>query len=438
MAEKPIFLEEPEKKNKKLTKMKKQDYKIHIIGAGVSGLIAARVLEDNGFCPIIIEATERAGGRIKTDVVAGYHLDRGFQVLLTAYPAAQKYLDLDALDLQKFVPGASIFNLGKQSIIGDPLRDKSLLFSTLFSRIGSIADKFKVLMLNKLLKRTTLSEIFEKKEKTTMSYLIDFGFSVQMINQFFKPFFSGIFLEPNLHTSSRMFEFVYKMFGEGYAALPKSGIEAIPRQLAQNLTRTVFKYNTTVSSIKEGEILLTNGESLKSDFTIIATDASNLIQNPSGQLTKWKSCDTLYFETKTRVIDKPLIGLITDSEAMINNIFFHTTLEMVTKPQSELLSVTVVKDHDLSDEALILRVQRELRDHCGINSNKFLKHYSIPMALPELKNIQYEAPPLETHLTSGIFLAGDTQLNGSLNAAMISGERSALGVIETINGSILS
>ena len=417
--------------------MKKKDFNIHIIGAGVSGLIAAKVLEANGFCPIIIEATERAGGRVKTDVIEGCHLDRGFQVLLTAYPAAQKYLDLDALDLQKFTPGTVIFNGGKQSIIGDPLRDGSLLFSTLVSRIGTITDKLKVLKLNRLLKRKTLSEIFEEEEKTTMSYLMDFGFSFQMINQFFKPFFSGIFLEPSLHTSSRMFEFVYKMFGEGSAALPKFGIEAIPRQLAQSLTRTTFKYNTMVSSIKDGEILLTNGKSLKSDFTIVATDASNLIQNLNRQSTKWKSCDTLYFETKTRVIDKPLIGLITDSGALINNIFFHTSLEMATKPQAELISVTVVKNHDLSNEALISRVQRELRDHCGINSYKFLKHYSIPMALPELKNIQYEVPPLETHLTSGIFLAGDTQLNASLNAAMISGERAALGVIETINNTIL-
>ena len=83
--------------------------KVHIIGAGISGLVAATVLEKNGFYPIILEATDRVGGRVKTDIVEGYQLDHGFQVLLTAYPAAQKYLDLDSLDLQKFLPGASIF-----------------------------------------------------------------------------------------------------------------------------------------------------------------------------------------------------------------------------------------------------------------------------------------------------------------------------------------
>ena len=102
--------------------MNKQDHKIHIIGGGISGLIAAKVLEEHGIYPILLEATDRVGGRVKTDIVSGYQLDHGFQVLLTAYPAAQKYLDFKALELQKFMPGATIFKNKKQVTIGDPLR----------------------------------------------------------------------------------------------------------------------------------------------------------------------------------------------------------------------------------------------------------------------------------------------------------------------------
>ncbi len=412
--------------------MHKQDYKIHIIGAGISGLIAAKVLEDHGYAPVVIEASDRVGGRVKTDIVKGYQLDHGFQVLLTAYPAAQKYLDFKALDLQKFVPGAAIFKEGKQIILGDPLRDLSLLFSTLFSGIGNFGDKLKILKLNTQLKNKTLADIFSEKEQSTLAYLQDTGFSVEMIDQFFKPFFSGIFLEPDLSTSSRMFEFVYKMFGEGYAALPKAGIEAIPRQLTDKLNNTTFKFNTPVTSVKDGELALSSGEKLKTDFTIVAAEASGLIQNLSNQATAWKSCDTLYFETKQRLIAKPLIGLIPDTDALINNIFYHTSLATGQAPKNELLSVTVVKKHNLSEEDLINRVISELKQHCGIDSCTFLKQYTIAMALPKLDNLQYDMLPSETRLTSSIFLAGDTQLNGSLNAAMISGERAALGVIETL------
>jgi len=302
--------------------MNKKDCKIHIIGAGVSGLVAAKVLEDNGYSPVIIEATERVGGRVKTDVVNGFQLDHGFQVLLTAYPAAQKYLDFGALQLQKFLPGASIFKNGNQLIIGDPLKDFSLLFSTLFSGIGNFSDKLKILKLNNKLKRKNVSAIFAEKEQTTLSYLRELGFSDEIINDFFKPFFSGIFLETKLETSSRMFEFVYKMFGEGYAALPKAGIEAIPKQLLQNLKSTAVQYNTKVISIKDGEIELDDQTTLNSDFTIITSNISNLCSGAENSIVEWKSCENLYFETEARVIDKQLIGLISEKGALINNIFY--------------------------------------------------------------------------------------------------------------------
>ncbi|MFB0937403.1 MAG: NAD(P)/FAD-dependent oxidoreductase [Urechidicola sp.] len=416
--------------------MNKHEYKIHIIGAGVSGLIAARVLEDNGFSPIILETTDRVGGRVKTDIVDGYQLDHGFQVLLTAYPAAQKYLDFKSLDLQKFLPGASIFKNGKQLIIGDPLRELSLLFSTLFSGIGTFSDKFKILKLNMRLKKKTLEAIFSEKEQSTLSYLIGLGFSNEMITDFFTPFFSGIFLEKKLETSSRMFEFVYKMFGEGYAALPKAGIEAIPKQLFQNLKNTTFRFNTKVASIKEGEIVLADTTKLESHFTIVATEASNLIPNLKNQHTEWKSCDTLYFETERRVIKKPLIGLIPKNETLINNIFYHTSLPTSIKPTKELLSVTVLDNQNLSSELLIEQVKKELQKNCAIDSCKFIKQYNIPMALPKLNDLQYEMLPSETRLTDSLFLAGDTQLNGSLNAAMISGERAALAAIEMVSSTI--
>ena len=412
--------------------MKKQDYKIHIIGAGISGLIAATVLEKNGLSPVIIETTDRVGGRVKTDIVEGYQLDHGFQVLLTAYPAAQKYLNLEALQLQTFIPGASIFKNGKQNSIGDPLRDKSLLLSTVFARVGTLSDKFKILKLNNKLKKKSLSEIFSSKEQTTKSYLVDFGFSSKMIHDFFNPFFSGIFLENKLETSSRMFEFVYKMFGQGDAALPKGGMQAIPKQLSNNLRRTTFKFNTKVATVNDSEIILEDGQKIKSDFTIIATEPSKLVNKLNKKVTEWQSCDTLYFETESRVINKPLIGLIPEKDAVINNIFYHTSLDSDLKGNKELLSVTVVDNQNLSSDKLIQRVKTELKQYCGIDVIKLIKHYKIPMSLPKLQNLQYNLLPSQTRLTDTIFLAGDVQLNGSLNAAMIAGEKAALGVLDNL------
>lgn len=409
--------------------MKQKSPSIHIIGGGISGLIAARVLEEHGLSATIIEASDRLGGRVKTDVVDGYSLDHGFQVLLTAYPAAKKYLDFDALELQEFLPGSAIFKNGKQKIIGDPLRNLSLLLPTLFSGIGTVNDKLKILALNRRLKKKSIQNIFAEKEQTTRVYLENIGFSEAIITNFFTPFFSGIFLENKLETSSRMFEFVYKMFGEGNAALPKDGIQAIPKQLFEKLKSTTIIFNTKVKSLENGSIKLESGETLKSNFTIIATQASGLVSNLKNQATQWKSCDTLYFEVAKREIKKPLIGLIAMHNALINNIFYHTSLQTSATALKELLSVTVIDKQNLTNKQLVTEVQKELKELCNIDSCTFIKQYNIPMALPNLQDIQYEMLPSETRLTETIFLAGDTQLNGSLNAAMIAGERAALEVI---------
>ena len=412
--------------------MDKKDFKIYIVGAGVSGLVAAQVLENQGYQPVILEASDRAGGRVKTDIKKEFQLDHGFQVLLSSYPAAQKYLDFKALKLQELKPGAVIFNNGKQQIIGDPLRDISTLFSTLFSGIGTLSDKFKIFQLNLKLKNKSIEAIFSSDEISTKVYLQEFGFSSQIITQFFTPFFTGIFLENELTTSSRMFEFVFKMFGEGLAVLPKGGMEEISKQLVANLSNTTFQYNTQVSSVSDDEIVLHTGEKLVSTATIIATDASKLVRDAPSKNLIWKSCQTLYFTTNKRVIEKPMIGLVSKKDSLINNIFYHTSVATHSNNTEELLSVTVVKEHQLTEEQLIATVTKQLQEECTIDHLTFLAVYHIKKALPDLKDIKYEVSPSETQLSSGIFLAGDVQLNGSLNAAMIAGENAALQVIASI------
>ena len=415
-----------------------KELKIAIVGAGISGLIAAKVLESQGYKPTVYEASDRVGGRVKTDVVNGYQLDHGFQVLLDAYPMAAKHLDYTNLELGKFLPGATLFKKGKQITLGDPLRNLSLLVPTLSSGIGTWGDKWKIFKLNRELKKKSIELIFSDQETTTLHYLKSKGFSNEIITDFFVPFFSGIFLEPNLSTSSRMFQFVYKMFGTGNAVLPKAGIEAIPKQLAAGLKKTTFVYNSPVTSCSDGGLVFSDGKEEIVDYTIIATEASQLVPNLRNQETRWKTCDTLYFTTKEKTVHKPLIGLITDSEALVNNIFYHSALPMEHSGAEHLLSVTVVKAHELSETELVKQIQAELNSLCGIGDTTFLKRYHIKRALPNLSNIQYDMAPTETRLTAKTFLAGDQLLNGSLNAAMVSGERAANAVLQAINDSIVS
>jgi protoporphyrinogen oxidase len=402
--------------------------KITIIGAGISGLITAIELEKLGFHPIIIEASDRVGGRVKTDIVDGIQLDHGFQVILEAYPQAKKYLNYKTLELQKLIPGAVIYKNGKTSLIGDPLRDLSLFVPTLIANVGSVKDKLAIFKLNLALKNKSLEAIFDSEQVSTLQYLKDEGFSDRIIQNFFKPFFSGIFLETDLQTSSAMFEFTYKMFGEGLAVIPKEGIQAIPNQLKSQLTKTVFRFNTKVKTVEEGRIVLEDGSDITSDIIIIATDASKLIglEKPIS----WKACDNLYFEVEQNSLKKPIIGLVADPDALINNIFYTTSIANNNTSKAQVLSVTIVKNHNLDETDLIKRVKTELKNNCGITTKRFIKRYIIKKALPDLEHVSYNGSDAKFKFSDTIYLAGDTQLNGSLNAAMTSGEAVAKLIAE--------
>ena len=416
--------------------MKRNSIKVHIVGGGISGLVAAQVLEDHGISPVIIEANDRVGGRLKTDIIKGFQLDRGFQVLLSSYSATKKYLDYKSLNLQRLKAGSCVFVNGKQCFFGDPLRDFSLFLPTLFSSLGTIGDKIKIAKLNFRLQRKTIDKIFKDREIATKEYLTSQSFSKKIIKTFFTPFFSGIFLESELNTSSRMFEFVFKMFGEGLALIPKGGIEEIPKQLKNNLQHTKIHRNSFASNVKDMQITMSDGKKIKTHYTIIATDPTNLVENLKGQKVDWKSCQNLYFTCSKRVYQKAFIGLVSNQECLINNVFYPTSMPIGKKGKDELISVTVVKDHSLTDKELIERVKKELEEECKIDSVTFLKLYNIPKALPKLNNLQYDISPSETKLKDGVFLAGDVLLNGSLNAAILAGEKAAMGVLEALEKNI--
>ena len=241
-------------------------------------------------------------------------------------------------------------------------------------------------------------------------------------------------MENELSTSSRMFEFVYKMFGEGKAMIPKRGIATLPEKLRSKLVRTKVQLNARVVGVNDDHITLENGTKLKSHFTIIATEANSLIKNLRKQQITWKNCDTLYFKVPISKAKSRLIHLMADEDTLINNVVLVSN-QFGLRTGDEIISVTIVKPHTLSKEQLVKRVIEELRQSFAYESIEFIKHFSIPKALPDISNLKNELVPEETRLTTRIFLAGDTLLNGSLNAAMTSGERAAMGVINLLEES---
>jgi len=208
------------------------DERVAIAGGGPAGLVAARHLAAAGVDVTVYEAAEQVGGRVGSRTHDGFTLDRGFQVLFTGYPAVRRELDLDALDLRFFSPGAVVCRPRSRSVLADSLGDPRALTETLFNREVTTRDKLLLWRLRRELRDTTRGTIFSGPDRSIREELTARGFSEGFVESFAAPFFGGITLDRSLSTSKRVFEYVMKVLAEGRTAIPAAGMGAIPAHLA--------------------------------------------------------------------------------------------------------------------------------------------------------------------------------------------------------------
>ncbi len=407
-------------------------YDVAIIGAGLAGLAAAHACEQAGYSCVLLEATDRAGGRIKTDEVEGFLLDHGFQVLLTAYEKANEVLDMPSLRLREFASGAHITADGGNYTITDPLRERGKLLEMAFSGVGSLGDKLRVWRLTQKLKGMGSDEAFNGKEQSTMEYLKEFGFSNKMVEHFFRPFFGGIFLERALDTPAGMFRYVFRYFSLGGAALPENGMQALPQQLLARLRTTEVRYSSAVASLDhDGNVTLKSGAKLHARKVIVACDPRRILPQMDEAIA-YRSTVTMYFGggADTRHMNR-LIGLDARKNSAINNYCRHDEIQPHHAPQGRSLWSVSVRE---GSQATHLHVAEQLAGLIGCKAGdlQHLKTYRIAQALPVVAMPRNDIPAEQTQLGSHIHLAGDYLLNGSIDAALRSGIRAAEAVTETL------
>lgn len=410
--------------------MQDLEYDVTIIGAGVSGLRAAHELDFENQRVLIIEKTNKVGGRVKTYNQDGFSLDRGFQILLTAYPELRDVLDLDRLNIQPFMSGAHIRIDGQFKSLIDPLSHPISGFLRLLNQVGSIRDKWRLFRLRRTLKKQSIDEIFEKPEKTTNHYLRDFGFSKSFVEKFFRPFFSGIFLENELKTSSRMFEFVFKMFAEGDAVLPADGIQSIPNQMASELPDDCFMFNRAVSSVENQTIHLDQDTSITSEVIIDARSSKTESSPGDNQPHKhWNGTNCYYFEVDQPPTDDPIL-YINGSDGSINNLCFPNVInETYSDPERHLLSVSTLQTGETVGD-----IKDELQDWFGNRAQEWqlIGRYEIDEALPCFE------PPTNVNnngsfkIRDGLYRIGDITTTPSLNGALKSGRIIGQTVSESV------
>lgn len=397
-----------------------------IIGGGLAGLTAARQLQELGIDFLLLEGSDRVGGRVRTDVMDGFRLDHGFQVLLSAYPEVQRWLDMKALDLRRFRPGATLLlPSGRKDMLGDPLRDFGSLLPTAFSPSGSFADKLRILRLKKRVSDMSIEDIFKQEERSTQDVLKnEYGFSQKIINRFFHPFFTGIFLENDLSTSRRMFDFVFKMFGEGSAVVPNMGMEQIPKQLAEPIPTDRIVTGAYVTKVSGQQVELTDGSTYSAPHIIVATEAMGLVQELGSVKKAHRSTTHIHYIADKAPLRKKLIALNTRKNRLVNNLCTINRIAPGYAPRGkQLISMTVVGDSSVLPKDLDKAVRNEMRWWFGRRTDTWehLHTRTVSYALPDQSSVEQNVPDETMLLRPGLYVCGDHLLNGSIDAAMRGG-----------------
>jgi len=407
-----------------------------VIGAGLSGLAAAQQIQQSGLSVVIVESSDAVGGRVRTDNVDGFLLDRGFQVLLTAYPELATQVDMEALDLQAFDPGAFVWikskngGPGKGHVVSDPFRKPSTLLATTFAPIGTVIDKLRIVLLRLRVLRGAAPKLLRNADMSTLDALRSAGFSQRIIETFFKPLFGGVQLDPQLATSRRMFDIIFRSLSEGQSVLPSKGMQALPEQLASHLHPNTIHLNSPIQTLDGTTVILRSGERIAARAVVVATDgpsASILLNLPPVQS---RTAGCVYFSADTPPNDKKYVILDGSGKGPVLNVAIISNVAPSYAPPGKHLIAAALPGVITGNLEQLAR--KQLREWWGpqVDTWKHLRTYAISHGGP-VQSAPF-SPKQRVSLGNGRFVCGDHRDTGSIQGALYSGRRCGEAVVRSL------
>ena len=395
-----------------------------IIGGGLSGLSCAVRLEEQKRDYILIEKSNRLGGRVGSIYENGNIYDIGFQVFNTAYQNTIRLFDENEIKLRMFKPGAVIHDGSSFKLISDPLRDPKQLFVSLFSSLSSFKDKLRVLSLIFDLYNYDIQKD-KSEDMTTIDFLKKRKFSEKFIELFFNPFFAGIFLEKDLKTSSKFFKYVFSNFSKGLACIPQNGMQTIPDLIAKNINSDRILFNQSLERIEDGKALIfNNGLSLQASNIVLTGGSHEKIGlNP----VKYNSVENLYFVSDIDIKNGKYIHLF-PKDSIINNIAVLNKISKHYCKSNNLLSISII-GHNSKDKLDIALIKKRLSNYFGGNESNYdyVKNFSIKNATIMQRNNFFQSNSQPT--PKGFIIAGDHSFYGSIEGAVLSGIKASEKVL---------
>jgi len=405
-----------------------------VVGAGLAGLVAARSLAKAGVDTVVVESADRVGGRVGTDVVDGFRLDRGFQVLNTDYPQVRRELDLGALQVQAFTPGALIHLEGHLHRLADPRRLPLAALDTLSAPIGSMADKLRLAAMVAAAALLPVPQLLARPETSAYDSARENGLSEAIIDRFVRPFLSGVLLEDTLETSSRFVDLVWRSFARGTVGVPAYGMAAIPRQLAAALSPGVVQLNTAVEAVRPGCVTTGSG-SVSCAAVLVAADpvaAAHLLPALGGE-PAMRAVTTYYHATSEPPLREAILVLDGQrSGPVVNSLVLTNAAPSYSADGRSLVSSSVLGIESADD--------RSARRHLAVLYGQSTENWELIDAVQVRAALPAAPPPLgnlrkPVSLGDGLYVAGDHRDTPSIQGAMASGARAARAVIRQLRPS---
>jgi phytoene dehydrogenase-like protein len=422
--------------------MSERPRRILVVGAGLAGLSCARTLHAAGHEVAVFESSSRPGGRMASDRVCGFTLDRGFQVLNTAYREAASELDFRTLELRPFPSAAACFVRGKFRTLAHPLRHPVRAAASLVG--GLVTPATARAMLPLVLEAMSSRDDHPRATGETVEvFLKGKDVPAEFLDGFVRPFFGGTFLDRSLRTDAGRFRWLLAMFAQGRVTVPAAGMGAIPRQLVAGLPEGAIRFGTPVVAVTPHEIRLDDGRRERGDAVVVATDGSTAGRLlPGWPEPTWCRTITVWFATPAEIPGPGRDGTLLLNGGRTGLVNHAACLSAVAPEYAPrgcgLFAANIVgagtdrRSGVASDAELVGEVRRQLEGwfgHGSLRGWEPLRVDLIPHALPRQhpSDLVLGRPRRRRE----VFVAGDHVDDASINGAMRSGRLAAEAVIDS-------
>jgi hypothetical protein len=376
-----------------------------VIGAGWAGLNAARILNERGFQVKILEKSDRVGGRITSDFVDGFTLDRGFQVINPNYGELRETRAIEGVVMNSLPKGLDI-RAGLETFrVGDFRKSLRYLKGNLNPGTGEINEKL-----------AFLRYLSQKTED------IDFQSAMIEVGTFYRktlrPFLNGVFLTDSDFVSNRMARELIHWFIKGNPGIPNGGVRELSEVLAAGLD---IEFGVEVKAVRSQEVITNSGKE-SADAVVLATDAVVASEMIGFKASRMNYSETWYFKVpKGEILSDHLrVGGV---GPVVNTVAISNVASSYAPEDSTLVAATTMSPSREPD----IRSHLSYLWEVPTDNWELIEKYQIPNSLP------FHGPgqdlTSEVLSKTGVFLAGDWRATPSQQGALLSGRLAALAVI---------